>query len=121
MAQLLNTLSGMPKMAAAFVGWQSKIIVSKVTQTIVDGLVEDTESSVTFRGTVQPLTTEELRLLPEGQRSWEWLMIHAIAGTLNLTTNDKIRYNGVLFKVMGVKDYSLNNYVEYHVVKDYQP
>lgn len=120
MIATLDQLSGMPKMRAAFQGWFSRVTLRTITQTIIDGLVTETYKDVTFQGTVQPLTQEELRLKPEGERSWQWLQIHCIAGGLNLQTNDKIVYSGVNYKIMAVKDYSLNNYIEYHAVRDYE-
>ena len=120
MAQPLNQLSGMPQMAAAFDGWTTKINLNVVTQAVFDGFVTDVINTFTFNGTIQPLRPEQIALKPDGQRSWEWLQIHVITGTNNLKTNDRIIYNGKEYKVMSVKDYSLNNYVEYHVVSDYE-
>ena len=71
-------------------------------------------------GVWQPLRDEQLQFKPEGQRSWSWYWIHAKAGTLNLQTQDKIIFQGKRYKVMSVKDYSLNGYIEYQVVLDYQ-
>ena len=34
--------------------------------------------------------------------------------------NDKVVFNNERYKVMSVKDYSLNGFVEYELVKDYQ-
>lgn len=120
MAQKLNQLSGMPQMSAAFSGWMKSFSLNIITQAVVDGFVTEVKRAVTYRGTVQPLSPEQIALKPDGQRSWEWLQIHVLTGGDNLKTNDRIDYNGKEFKVMSVKDYSLNNYVEYHVVADYE-
>lgn len=142
----LNIGSGMPQMGAAFAGWQSPIVVYKRTQLVLDGLVRygalpsrwdrpdefyDTQGEVWdspippvtqigFNGVIQPLSPKNIALKPEGQRAWEWLQIHCLAGALNLTTNDQIIYLGLDYKVMAVNDYSLNNYIEYHIIRDYQ-
>ena len=68
---------------------------------------------------MQPLRDEQLSLLPEGQRSWEWIWIHAVAGSLNLETADKVIFQNKTYKVTSKKDYSLNGYVEYQLVRDY--
>lgn len=116
----INQMSGMPQMNAAFAGWMSRITIQKITQTVVDGLIEQTGEQITFQGTIQPLSARELYLKDEGQRSFTWLQIHCFAGSLNLIPNDIIFYNDVKYKIMAVKDYSLNNYIEYHAVQDYQ-
>lgn len=119
-AKPLNQLSGMPQMSAAFMNWFVNITIVKITQSIIDSLNVDTQIPITFKGTVQPLKPQEIALKPEGERSWKWMQIHALSGSLDLTTGDKIIYKSETYKVMGMKDYSLNNYVEYHIVKDYQ-
>ncbi len=116
----LNLGSGMPQMGPAFQGWQKKITVVKITQTIVNGLTVDAEQTISFQGTIQPLSPKNLVLKPEGMRSWKWLQIHAFSGSLNLVDNDRIEYGGDRYKVMGLYDYSLNNFIEYHLVRDFQ-
>jgi hypothetical protein len=108
-----------PQIKRAFNRWQSDITMIKVAETVVDYEVVETETEFTFKGVVQPLAREELKAKPEGERSWEWLMIHTYIN-IELETGDKIKYQGKDFKVMAKKDYELNNYYEYHIVKDYE-
>ena len=117
----LNQLSGVPQVGAAFDGWQMPISLTKRVQTVTNGIVGYVDSAINFRGIIQPLSPQQLALKPEGQRSWDWLQIHCRPGTLNLTTNDQIVYNSLIFKVMAINDYSLNGFIEYHVVIEYQP
>ena len=112
--------SGMPNMANTLNGWETPLTLVKITQSIVDGDVIKSETPINFMGVWQPLRDEQLQFKPEGQRSWSWYWIHAKAGTLNLQTQDKIIFQGKRYKVMSVKDYSLNGYIEYQVVLDYQ-
>ena len=112
--------NGMPNMANTLNGWEVPISIIKITQSIVDGDVVKGEEQIDFMGVWQPLRDEELQSKPEGQRSWEWYWIHAKSGALNLQTQDKIKFQGKRFKVMAVKDYSLNGFVEYHIVRDYE-
>lgn len=116
----LSQYSGMPQMNAAFAGWMSKITIIVITQVIVDGFPVDTEEKVFFQGVVQPLSPRQIELKPEGERSWTWLQIHCLAGSLNLEPNNKIIFNGKRYKIMANNDYSLDNYMEYHAILDYQ-
>jgi len=112
--------SGMPNMANTLTGWEVPLSLVKITQTVVDGDVVKTEQPVKFLGCWQPLRDEELQFKPENQRSWSWYWIHAKSGTLNLQTQDKIIFQNKRFKVMSVKDYSLNGFIEYEVIRDYE-
>lgn len=119
-AQNLKALSGMPQMAMTLSGWEVPLTLTKMIQSVNDGFVSFTEQTFNFMGVWQPLKDEQLQFLPENQRSWEWIWIHAKAGTLNLQTADKVIFNDKRYKVMAVKDYSLNGFIEYQLVRDYE-
>ena len=112
--------SGMPNMAETLTGWEVPLTLIKITQSIVEGDAVKTETKINFMGVWQPLRDEQLQFKPEGQRSWEWVWIHAKSGTLNLKTQDKVIFNSKRYKVMAVKDYSLNGFIEYELVRDYE-
>lgn len=112
--------SGLPNMSNTLNGWEVPLSLKKIKQSIVDGDAVKTEEIINFQGVFQPLREEQLQSKPEGQRSWAWYWIHAKAGTLNLSTQDKIIFNNVRYKVMAVKDYTLYGYIEYQIVADYE-
>lgn len=112
--------NGMPNMRNTLTGWEVPLSLIKVTQSMSEGDVVKTEQKIDFMGVWQPLRDEELQFKPENQRSWSWYWIHAKAGTLNLQTQDKIKFLDKRFKVMAVKDYSLNGFIEYQIVRDYE-
>ena len=121
-ARPLNFGSGMPNVSAALNGWMKSITLQKRTQSVdTYGDVTFTNVDFTFVGTVQPLSPKQIELKPEGQRAWTWLQIHMQAGRFRLNVNDQIVINGVIFKVMALKDYSQSGYIEYHCVYEYQP
>lgn len=119
-AQNLKALSGMPQLDSALTGWEVPLTLIRVTQSIIDGFAQFKEEEIKFQGVWQPLKDEQLQFLPENQRSWEWIWIHAKASDLNLETADKVIFNNKRYKVMAVKDYSLNSFIEYQLVRDYE-
>lgn len=112
--------SGMPQMDSTLTGWEIPLTLIKLTQSIVEGDLVTNETQITFKGVWQPLNSERLELKPEGQRSWEWVWIHARSSSLNLETADKVLFNNRRYKVMSKKDYGLNSFVEYELVRDYE-
>lgn len=113
-------LTNMPNMANTLNGWEVPLTLIREIQNVSEGDLTTTEEYISFQGVWQPLKNEQLQLKAEGQRSWEWFWIHVKAGTLNLNTADKIIFNGERYKVMNKKDYSLNGFVEYEVIRDYE-
>lgn len=112
--------SGMPQMNTTLIGWEVPLTLIKVVQNVVEGELQTSETTINFKGVWQPLKDEALELKPEGQRSWEWIWIHAQSGTLNLETADKVLFNNKYYKVIQKKDYGLNSFVEYQLCRDYE-
>jgi len=116
----LNQQSNMPQIVDALSDWQDPITLGVVTQTWSEGDKVETVSQITFTGVIQPLSPKQLSFKPEGERAWKWLQIHDYTGELNLKTDDRIYIDSDKYKVMAVNDYTRNNYIEYHVVRDYE-
>lgn len=116
----LNSLSGMPQMSDTLTGWQVPLTLEQIFQEIVEGDKLETTKHISFQGVWQPLRDEELQFKPEGLRSWEWIWIHAKSGSLNLETGDKVIFNQKRYKIMALKDYSLNGFIEYELVRDFE-
>ena len=112
--------SGMPQMNTTLVGWEVPLTLVKIVQSVVEGDLQTTETQITFKGVWQPLKDEALELKPEGQRSWEWIWIHAQSSELDLNTADKVIFNNKRYKVIEKKDYGLNSFVEYQLCRDYE-
>lgn len=112
--------SGMPQMDTTLVGWEVPLTLIKITQNVIDGELITSEKMIKFLGVWQPLKDEALELKPEGQRSWEWIWIHAKSSELNLETGDKVRFKNKRYKVTEKKDYGLNSFVEYNLCRDYE-
>ena len=114
------TKSGMPQMDTTLTGWEVPLTLVKITQNVVEGDLVTAETQINFKGVWQPLSAEQLQLLPEGQRSWENCWVHARASQLNLETASKVIFNNKRYKITQKKDYGLNSYVEYMLIRDYE-
>ena len=112
--------SGMPQMGNTLNGWEVPLTLVKITQNVVDGDLVTSETTYSFMGVFQPLSSEQLSLLPEGQRSWENVLIHCKSSQLNLETASKVIFNNKRYKITQKKDYGLNGYVEYMLIRDFE-
>ena len=117
---LANTNFNFPQMANTLTGWEIPLTFIKIVQGTNDGDLTITEKPIKFMGVWQPLRMENLLSKPEGQRSWSWYWVHAKSGTIDLQTADKFLYANKRYKVMSVKDYSLNGFIEYEVIEDFE-
>ena len=94
---------------------------AKVVNQFVDenGNVQNKIFYFDFDGVIQPLDPEEIKVKEEAQWSWDWYWFHTLQD-VQLTTNDRVFYKNVEYKIMAVKDYSDYGHIEYHCIKDWQ-
>lgn len=118
--KLSELSSGMPQMQTALHGWEVAIYADYIKQEWVNGEVVEIKKTEKIIGTRQPLKSEEVELKPEGQRNWAWYQLHVDSKYKRLETQQVVNIKGEDYRIMAVKDYSLNGFYEYHVVKDYQ-
>ena len=118
----INQLSAnLPDVSEVMNGWEVNMTANYVTQSIVDGIVTDTEVNKPIKGIAQPLKPEEVALKDEGQRAWNWVQVHVretIYGELFPT--QILIINSIPHKIMAKKDWTLDGYREYHAIRDFE-
>lgn len=112
--------SGMPQVQTALQGWEVTVYADYIKQEWINGEPVEIKKTEKIIGTRQPLKTEEVELKSEGQRNWAWYWLHVDAKYKPLSVQQVIKIKDTDYRIMAVKDYSLNGYYEYHIVKDYQ-
>lgn len=120
MAKKLNDVAFMPQLSSALAGWTQSINLLIITQEIINGFPKDIVKKLAFKGMVQPLSPRAIALKPEGQRSWEWLQIHAVTKSVIMKVGDKLEWQGRRYKVMADLNYFQDGFMEFHLVRDFQ-
>ncbi len=115
-----ETASALPSLRSTLVGWFRPIVLGRVTTNLVDGEALRVVREQTCRGMVQPFGPRELKLKPEGERSWNWQMLHTDP-SVSLKDGEEFSVKGVKYRVMSQKNYSEYGYVMYELVQDYAP
>lgn len=117
---LTNTNSTLPNMANIITGWFLNITF-EIVDRVLDGAdwIETVTQTINTKGVVQPPRDKDLTILPEGTWAWEWLMLHCLPD-VQLETNQYIRYDGKLYKVMAKKDWQKYGYVRYTILEAFK-
>lgn len=110
--------STVPQAGPSMRAWFQKLALVLVRKQIVDFEEKEVREPFTTNGVIQPLSTRELEMKPEGQRAWEWQMLHCENG-LTLIPDEIVEYHGTKYRVMGQKSYSAYGYLYYELVNDY--
>lgn len=120
MRTLKDLNNNLPNMSSTIKGWFLPISFDIVTRELqgADWVITNTRT-VNTKGVVRPPSDTDLKFLPDGTWSWQWLQIHCLPNVL-LENNQFVSYNGVLYKVMAKKDYTPYGYIRYTILEAYQ-
>ena len=116
----MSLINSLPQVGNVLTAWFQSVEFDLVTKTIVDFKVSEVLTPSSFMGVIQPMGPEQLKMMPEGERSWDWSQIHSWPDLI-LNTDDIIKIRGVNYRVMKKTDWKDYGYIEYSVIKDYQP
>ena len=118
----VSAASPLPNMGFTITGWFHPMELVRRITTLVDREAQVVFVPLQCQGVIQPLTGRELRIKPEGQRSWNWNMLHTTPN-VNLAPGDDFTLNNgngpKHYRVMSTKGYSDYGYVYYELVQDY--
>lgn len=116
---LLNFDSGtMPNMSGAIDQWMQKMVFTIVEKTMINYQIYESGTDYNFQGVWQPFTIQQLMLKPTGERDWKWFMLHTQIG-VGLSPDMVVTYLGTQYRVKEKLDYTLDGYLEYHLIQDY--
>lgn len=108
-----------PDVSDVVQGWMEELDAIKITSTIVNGDVEETEVPVSFEGMVQVQSPYQISLHQEGERSWNWTDIYCDYADFEL--DDIFILNGKKYRVMKKDNWEEfgYGYYKYECVRDY--
>jgi hypothetical protein len=115
---LFDKSGTVPDLSGALQDYFQNMTFDQITKTTKDFQVVETTTPVNFRGVIMPLSDRQLFLKPEGQRAWTWFLLYSDP-VLQLNVDDVVLWKGVQTRVMALKDWGLNGYIEYHLVQDW--
>ena len=118
---ITNTNATLPNMSETIKSWFLNITFEIVKRTVGDSADPEitVEKVINTKGVVQPPADKDLKILPEGSWAWEWLMLHCLPD-VELNTNQFVRYDGKIYKVMAKKDWQKYGYVKYMLLEAFK-
>ena len=115
----LNTNTGtLPDMADTLMDWFQPLTFGLITKTVSAFQLIETVVDISFHGIIQPLSGKQIAMKPEGQRQWNWIMVHSDL-RLSLQIDDVVIFLGEQYRVQNKKNYSLYKYKYYELVQDW--
>ena len=108
------TPSGLPIIR----GWFSRLQLRVMRKSVVNGRVQELPNVLSATGVVMAIGHRELKMMPEGQRSWKHKILYTDQPNL-LSPDDVVTYQGTTYRVMDApmdRDYGVSMYL---LIADY--
>lgn len=122
--RLLDANPGtLPDVSGALLNWFQPLIFVRVTTAVVRFSAKKTLDRIESQGVIQPFTSRQLAMKPEGERAWSWFTMHTLPG-IDLVPGDEFVVPNLVdgdkpYRVMGQKEWKQYGYVEFEVVQNY--
>lgn len=110
----------LPQVRTTLTGWFQRLVLTFVSKTIQDREVIEVQRKLECRGVIQPFGARELKIKPEGERSWGWKMLHTTPD-VDLRPDDEFFIGPTRYRVMSKLGYPEYGYIQYELIQDYQP
>ena len=114
----VRAISNAPLVRGVMNGWFRALSLAQVVKQVVHFEVTEVQKPIQSYGIIQPLSGRRLEMKPEGQRQWDWILIHATPD-LTLDVDDVIIWKGDKYRVQSQKDFGDYGFVEYELINDY--
>lgn len=113
---LKQVTGALPNVSEVIVSWFQPMTFKTLTQNIVDFKNVPLVNEIKSEGVIQPFTSKDLQVKPEGQRAWAWYMLHCLPDVV-LKVGEYVLIDDVKYRVMKMTDYSDYGYFEYDVIE----
>lgn len=113
-----DVATNVPNVSADIRGWFRALQLIYVETTIVDMEAKRVERIFDCMGVIQPFVPSQLKLKPEGERSWKWNLLHT-GPEVDLKPGEDFLIRGSRFRVMGKAPWSDYGTNIYELVEDY--
>lgn len=108
----------LPDLRSAVTGWFRPLILVQVVKSVVNGEIVEARKELRCSGMIQPFGPRELKIKPEGQRAWNWQMLHTTPDVA-LKDDEEFTIKGTRYRVMSQQNWSDYGYILYELVQDY--
>lgn len=108
-----------PDVSEAIQGWMRPIVLIRILKVVANFEVSNVRTRIPTLGMVQPFGNRELRLKPEGERSWDWQMLHVLSD-VDLKNGEEFQIGNTRYRVMSNAKWSDYGYISYELVEGYR-
>lgn len=114
-----NLSGSIPDVEDALSDWLKAMKIGVVTKTISDFQLSESIEYIDVLAVLQPFTTKQLQIKPEGERSWEWQTLHIKGTHREFCLDDQVYIDGMKFRIMQKFEWQRYGFIEYQIIQDF--
>lgn len=115
----INLSGSIPSVEDALSDWLKTIKIGVTTKSVVDFQLSESIEYIDVLAVLQPFTTKQLQIKPEGQRSWEWHTLHIKGTHQEFCLDDHVFIDGMRFRIMQKFEWQRYGFIEYQIIQDF--
>lgn len=115
----INLSGGIPNVEGTLSDWFKTMKIGVTVKTVVDFQLSETINYVDIQAVLQPFTTKQLQLKPEGQRSWNWETLHVKGTDQEFCLDDHVYIDGMKYRIMQKFEWQRYGFLEYQIIQDF--
>lgn len=113
-----NSASSLIKVGEIVDSWASDYNIILIRKELIDYNVIEQERHIKIKGMVQNLSTQELQILPEGEKNWKH---YKLLSTTHFKNDDILIINNKRFRIIGTdNDDTYYGFWRYHMIEDFK-
>lgn len=108
-----------PSVEGALENYYQRMSFISIVKSVVNFQLVETPTTTNFWGVIFPMTDNQLKMMPEGQRTqWQYFKMFAQA-TVELKPDEVVSWLGIQYRVLDRKDFTVYSYMEYTLITDW--
>jgi hypothetical protein len=110
--------SGLPDVIAAIATLLQDVSAVYVQKQQIDGYTQEVPICVQTKACIQPMGDEQLKILPEGQRSWKYFYVWSLKN-FDLATDEIFWIKSKGYRILDKTNWNDYGYIQYSCIEDY--
>lgn len=111
--------SGLPDVGAAIMEILMPVKASYIQKQQIAGHTQEILIEIDTKVSIQTMSPQQLKMLPEGQRGWDTNTIYALSN-LDLRLDEVFTIKGKNYRILAKTNWKEYGFIEYGTTEDYQ-
>ena len=115
----INLSGSIPSVEDALSDWLKTIKIGVTTKSVVDFQLSESIEYIDVLAVLQPFTTKQLQIKPEGQRGWDKISLWIKGSDTEFCLDDFIYVDSKKYRIYQKFEWKNYGYIEYQAIQSF--